>query len=56
MKTYFEAFFVGCFLTFSSLCHFAALITFFFVSNKATKFKQNEKKTFDSEFKEGRIF
>ena len=47
------AFYVGFFITFSSLCHFVALLAFFFTSNKATKFRENAKKKFEADFKEG---
>jgi uncharacterized membrane protein len=50
-----QAAFVGFFVTYSNLCHFASLLTFFYVSNRATKYKQFEKKKFEAEFKESQF-
>lgn len=48
----YAAFVVGIFVTWSSFCNFAALITFFVVCSKATKYKQDFKKKFEENFKE----
>ena len=50
-----KAFFVGTLVTLSSLCHMACLLTFFHVCNKATKFKQEAKRKYDHDFKEGKF-
>lgn len=50
---YLKAFFVGVTVTTSSFCHFAALLAFFFTSNKATRFRQSDKKKIDYDFKPG---
>lgn len=53
MLNKYSAFFVGLLVTLSSLCHFASLFAFFFASNKATRFRQIEKKKIDHDFKAG---
>ncbi len=45
------AFFVGTVLTASSFCHFSSLLTFFAISNQATRYRQDEKKKIDHDFK-----
>lgn len=47
---------VGLFLTLSSYCFVLSLLVFFFTSSKATKFRQNLKKKFEEDFKEGQDF
>lgn len=47
------AFLVGIFVTWSNLCHFAALSAFFYTSNKATHFKEDVKALYDEHFKQG---
>lgn len=49
----FEAFFIGIIVSYSNLCHLCSLLAFFYASNKATKYRQEEKKKIDSEFKPG---
>lgn len=44
---------VGIVVTWSSFCHFASLLAFFYLSNKATKYKQHLKRALDENFKEG---
>ena len=44
---------VGFILTLSNLCFFAALLTFFVLGSKATKFRSQQKKKFEEDFKEG---
>ncbi|CAF0823892.1 unnamed protein product [Brachionus calyciflorus] len=48
----YAAFIVGLIVSYSNFCHLVALMTFFYASNKATKYKQDFKRKFDSEFKE----
>jgi hypothetical protein len=49
---YHKATIVGMIITTSSFCHFAALITFFYVSNKATKYKRNFKRDLEESDKD----
>ena len=46
-----KAVFVGIIVTFSSLCHFTSLLAFFYICNKATKYKQSEKRKLEDNFK-----
>ena len=41
---------MGFIITTSSFCHFASLLAFYYTSNKATKYKQQEKKKVDHDF------
>jgi uncharacterized membrane protein len=53
MLVQFLALLVGFFLTLSSYCFMISLLAFFLSSSKATKFRQNQKKKFEEDFKEG---
>lgn len=53
LKNFPLAFFVGIIVSYSNFCHLCSLLAFFYASNKATKFRQEEKKKFDSEYKQG---
>ncbi len=50
-----KAFIVGTLVTLSSLYHMICLLTFFNVCNKATKFRNELKRKFDTDFKEGKF-
>ena len=47
------AFFVGTIVALSNLCHLTCLLTFFHACNKATKFRHEQKRKCDQDFKEG---
>ncbi|PVD30141.1 hypothetical protein C0Q70_09403 [Pomacea canaliculata] len=44
---------IGFLLTLSNLCFFAALLSFFFIGSRATKFKSHLKRKLEIDFKEG---
>ncbi|KAK6631125.1 hypothetical protein RUM43_014221 [Polyplax serrata] len=48
-----SGFIIGFFITLSSYCFLACLMTFFILGSKVTKFKSSEKKKFEKDFKEG---
>lgn len=50
-----SGFIIGFFITLSSYCFLACLMTFFILGSKVTKFKSSEKKKFEKDFKEGTI-
>ncbi|KAL5006422.1 hypothetical protein ScPMuIL_015228 [Solemya velum] len=45
--------FVGFVLSVSSMCFWSALLTFFIFASKATKFRSQQKRKFEEDFKEG---
>jgi uncharacterized membrane protein len=40
-------------VSYSNYCHLVALMTFFYLANKATNYRDDVKKKFDPEYKEG---